>query len=137
MIDIKLLQQTTQIPGAPGSEYRIRNFIRSEIEPHVDELYTDAKGNLVGLKKGRSDKKTVVAAHMDEISFVVTYIDDDGFIKFQTLGGFDPKTLTAQRVIIHGKEDVIGVMGTKPIHIMTAEEKAKKVPRLHSRVDEA
>lgn len=64
---------------------------------------------------------------MDEISFVVTHIDDDGFIKFHTLGGFDPKTLTAQRVIVHGEKDIIGVMGTKPIHIMSAEEKAKKV----------
>jgi len=52
-------------------------------------------------------------------------LDDDGFVRFHTLGGFDPKTLTAQRVIIHGKEDVIGVMGTKPIHVMKADEKLK------------
>ena len=126
MIDIQLLEQTTQIPGAPGFEYRIRNFIKEQITPYVDEIYTDPMGNLVGLKKGSSDKKTVVAAHMDEISFVVTHIDDDGFIKFHTLGGFDPKTLTAQRVIIHGEKDIIGVMGTRPIHIMSAEERAKK-----------
>ena len=67
----------------------------------------------------------MVAAHMDEISFIVTHIDEDGFIRFQPLGGFDPKTLTAQRVIIHGKKDIIGVMGSKPIHIMTPEERNK------------
>ena len=69
----------------------------------------------------------MVAAHMDEIGFIVKHIDENGFLRFHTLGAFDAKTLTAQRVIVHGKKDVIGVMGTKPIHIMTAEEKAKPI----------
>lgn len=125
MIDIKVLEKTTQVPGAPGFEYRIRNYIKSQIEAYVDKISVDAMGNLIAFKKGKSSKKTLVAAHMDEISFVVTHIDDDGFIKFHTLGGFDPKTLTAQRVIIHGKKDIIGVMGTRPIHIMSAEERNK------------
>ncbi len=127
MLDLALLEKTTQVPGAPGFEYRIRNFIQEQVSPYVDKVYTDAMGNLIAFKKGTSDKKTLVAAHMDEISFVVTHIDDDGFIKFHTLGGFDPKTLTAQRVIIHGDKDIIGVMGTKPIHIMSPEERNKKV----------
>ena len=59
---------------------------------------------------------------MDEIGFIVTHIDDNGFLRFHTLGGFDPKTLTAQRVIVHGKKDLVGVMGSKPIHVMTPEE---------------
>jgi len=67
----------------------------------------------------------MIGAHMDEIGFIVTHIDEDGFVRFHTLGGFDPKTLTAQRVIIHGKKDVIGVMGSKPIHVMSAEERTK------------
>jgi endoglucanase len=62
---------------------------------------------------------------MDEIGFIVTHIDDKGFIRFHTLGGFDPKTLTAQRVIIHGKKDVIGVMASKPIHVMSPAEREK------------
>jgi endoglucanase len=70
----------------------------------------------------------MIAAHMDEIGFIVTHIDDNGFLRFHTLGGFDPKTLTAQRVIIHGKKDLVGVMGSKPIHVMTAEER-NKVPQ--------
>jgi endoglucanase len=67
----------------------------------------------------------MIGAHMDEIGFIVTHIDDKGFIRFHTLGGFDPKTLTAQRVIIHGKKDVIGVMASKPIHVMSAAEREK------------
>lgn len=129
MLNIELLRETTQIPGAPGYEHKIRNFISEQMKPYVDEVYADPMGNLIALKKGTSGKRIMIAAHMDEISFIVSHIDDDGFIKVQPLGGFDPKTLTAQRVILHGKKDVIGVMGTKPIHIMTPEEKAKP-PRI-------
>jgi endoglucanase len=69
----------------------------------------------------------MIGAHMDEIGFIVTYIDENGFVYFNPLGGFDPKTLTAQRVIVHGKKDLIGVMGSKPIHVMTPEERTKNV----------
>jgi endoglucanase len=84
-------------------------------------------GNVIALKKGKARKKVMVAAHMDEIGFIVTHIDEQGFLRFHTLGGFDPKTLTAQRVIVHGKKDIIGVMGSKPIHIMSVEERGKNV----------
>lgn len=125
MINIELLTKVCKIPGAPGFEQPIREFIMEYIKQYVDDVFTDTMGNVIALKKGKTKKKVMVAAHMDEISFIVTYIDDEGFIRFQPLGGFDPKTLTAQRVIIHGKEDVIGVMASKPIHIMKAEEKRK------------
>ncbi len=129
MIDIKLLSQVCKLPGAPGFEQPIRAFIMQHIEPFVDKVYTDNMGSVIALKKGSlaeaHRKKVMVAAHMDEISFIVTYIDDDGFVRFQPLGGFDPKTLTAQRVIIHGSKDVMGVMASKPVHIMKPEEKSK------------
>ena len=67
----------------------------------------------------------MAAAHMDEIGFIVTHIDDRGFVRFNPLGGFDPKTLTSQRVIIHGKKDIMGVMGSKPTHIMQPEERTR------------
>ena len=123
-----LLKEICERPGAPGFETPIRNLISKEIEGHVDSMEVDNMGNLIAIKKGTNNpesKKVMVAAHMDEIGFIVTDIDDNGFVRFHTLGGFDPKTLTAQRVIIHGKEDVIGVMGTKPIHVMTPEERNK------------
>ncbi|XOV93892.1 MAG: M42 family metallopeptidase [Bacteroidota bacterium] len=125
-VDVKLLKEICEAPGAPGFEEQIRKIIIREVKPHVDELTIDNMGSVVALKKGKSNKKKVMAAaHMDEIGFIVSHIDGNGFIRFQTLGGFDPKTLTSQRVIIHGKKDVIGVMGSKPIHMMKAEERNK------------
>ena len=125
MINIDLLRDVCRIPGAPGYEQRVRDFVIETVSPYVDEVNTDAMGNVIAIKKGSSEKKVMVAAHMDEISFIVTDIDKDGFVRFHTLGGFDAKTLTAQRVIIHGRKDVIGVMGTKPIHVLTPEERSK------------
>lgn len=124
-VNVPLLAQTCEIPGAPGFENKVRDFVIAQIKDHVDSYEVDPMGNLVAFKKGQSDKKVMVAAHMDEIGFIVTHIDDNGFARFHTLGGFDPKTLTSQRVIVHGKEDVIGVMGSKPIHIMKPEERTK------------
>ncbi len=125
-INTKLLAAICEAPGVPGYESRIRNLIIKEVKSLVDEVSVDNMGNVIALKKGKdSSKCAMVGAHMDEIGFIVTHIDDDGFLRFTTLGGFDPKTLTAQRVIVHGKKDMIGVMGTKPIHVMSAEERAK------------
>lgn len=127
-MNLELLEKITQTPGAPGFEKRIRKVIIDEVTPLVDEVQTDNMGNVYAIKRGKGDKKAMVGAHMDEIGFIVTHIDDNGFIRFHTLGGFDPKTLTAQRVIVHGKEDVIGVMAAKPIHVMTPEER-KAIPK--------
>lgn len=128
MIDVNLLSTLSKLPGAPGFEQKVRAFVIEQMNGIADEVKTDALGNVIAIKKGKSsDKKVMLASHMDEIGFMVTHVDDDGFIRFHTLGGFDPKTLTAQRVIIHGREDVMGVMGTKPIHVMTAEERSKVV----------
>ncbi|RPA68817.1 M42 family peptidase [Cyclobacteriaceae bacterium YHN15] len=127
-INVPLLKQICEMSGAPGYEKRIRDLIIHLVTPLVDEIKTDNLGNVIGVKKSKKNpgaKKVMVASHMDEIGFIVTHIDDKGFVRFHTLGGFDPKTLTAQRVIIHGKKDVVGVMGSKPIHVMTADEKNK------------
>lgn len=128
-INIELLKRTCEVAGAPGFENRVRDLVISEIKDLVDEYSIDNIGNITAIKRGKARKKVMAAAHMDEIGFIVTHITDEGFLKFHTLGGFDPKTLTAQRVIIHGKEDVVGVMGAKPIHVMTAEER-NKAPQL-------
>ena len=127
-IDIKLLSRICEAPGAPGYERRIRELVLQELDGLADEVRTDNMGNVIALKKGRSSKqKAMAAAHMDEIGFIVTHIDDKGFVRFNPVGGFDPKTLTSQRVIIHGREDVMGVMGSKPIHIMSPEERKNVV----------
>ena len=127
-IDVKLLGEICKAPGAPGFEIKIRELVLKELKGLCDEVRVDQMGNVIALKKGKSNKKkSMAAAHMDEIGFIVSHIDDKGFVRFNPLGGFDPKTLTAQRVIIHGKKDVVGVMGCKPIHIMTPEERGKKI----------
>lgn len=125
MIDVALLKKICETPGAPGFEQKIRELIIKEVSPLADSVEVDPMGNVIALKKGRADKKVMIAAHMDEISFITTHIDDDGFLRFHTLGGFDPKTLTAQRVIVHGKKDLYGVMGSKPIHVMKPDERSK------------
>ncbi len=130
MVDIKLLKNICETPGAPGFENGVRNLVLKEIENCVDDINIDNMGNVIALKNGKDETKSVmIAAHMDEIGFIVTHINDKGFLKFHPLGGFDPKTLTSQRVIVHGKKNLVGVMGSKPIHVMTAEEK-NRVPKI-------
>ncbi len=124
-LNIDLLNKICTTPGAPGFEQRVRELVLREIEGLVDEIEIDNMGNVYAIRRGNSDKRVMVGAHMDEIGFIVTHIDDKGFIRFHTLGGFDPKTLTAQRVIIHGKKDIIGVMASKPIHVMSPDERNK------------
>ncbi|CAG5077253.1 M42 family metallopeptidase [Parvicella tangerina] len=129
MKNLNLLKDICEIAGAPGFEQRIRNLVIKEVKPLVDDVLLDNMGNVTTVIKGKdSSKKIMVTAHMDEIGFIVTHIDDNGFVRFHTLGGFDPKTLTAQRVIVHGKKDLVGVMGSKPIHVMSPEER-NKVPK--------
>ncbi len=125
--NFNLLHKISSIPGAPGFESKLRDFVISEIKDLVDEISVDNLGNLIALRKGTKSegKKVAVAAHMDEIAFMVKHIDDNGFLKFIPLGGFDPKTLTSLRVLVHGKKDLLGVMGSKPIHLMTAADRSK------------
>lgn len=128
-LDLKLLKDICETPGVSGYEIKIRERIMKEIKPFVSKMSTDSMGNIIAYVKGKkSDKKVMSAAHMDEIGFMVKHIDDKGFVRFHTLGGFDPKTLTSQRVIIHGKKDLLGVMGSKPIHVM-ADEERNKMPK--------
>ncbi len=129
-LNINLLKEICVTPGTSGDEERIRKVILREIKGLVDKVDIDHMGNVIALKKGKSsEKKAMAAAHMDEIGFMITHIDKMGFGHFKPIGGFDPKTLTAQRVIIHGKKDIIGVMGSKAVHVMSPEEK-KKSPEL-------
>jgi len=129
-INTALLARICEAPGAPGSEKEIRKLVLAELNGLADQVSVDNLGSIIALKKGRSSaKKAMAAAHIDEIGFIVTHIDDQGFIRFNPVGGFDPKTLSAQRVIVHGRKDIFGVMGSKPIHIMTPDERTK-VPQI-------
>lgn len=127
-MNINLLRLICETPGVPGYEAPIRRVVLEQLNGLADNVTVDNLGNVIALKKGSDNpdgKKVMVSAHMDEIGFMVTHIDDKGFLRFHTLGGFDPKTLTAQRVVVHGKKDLVGVMGSKPIHVMSAAERDK------------
>ena len=124
-LNVKLLKEICETPGVPGYEQKVRNLVLREVKKLADKVSIDNMGNVTAFKKGKKNKKVMIAAHMDEIGFIVTHIDEKGFLRFIPLGGFDPKTLTAQRVVVHGKKDVVGVMGSKPIHVMSAEERTK------------
>ena len=125
-MNIKLLKKICEVPGTSGFEDKVRALVLDELKAINAKTEVDNMGNVTAIVKGKdSSKKVMLAAHMDEIGFIVKHIDDQGFLRFHTLGGFDPKTLTSQRVIVHGKKDLIGVMGSKPIHVMSPEEKNK------------
>jgi endoglucanase len=128
-MDFNLLKRLCETAGAPGHEDRIREIVIEVLRPLCEEISIDSIGNVIAVKKGRGRGKMMIAGHMDEISFMVTHVDDDGFIRFTPLGGFDAKTLTAQRVVVHGTRDILGVMGSKPVHILSAEER-KVAPKL-------
>jgi putative aminopeptidase FrvX len=128
-MDLNLLKKLCETAGAPGREERVREVVIESLRPLCDEISVDAIGNLIAVRRGQGAAKLMVSSHMDEISFLVTHIDDDGFIRFIPLGGFDAKTLTAQRVIVHGTRDLLGVMGTKPVHLLSPEER-KNAPKI-------
>lgn len=130
MINTVLLKEICEVAGAPGREQAVREIVFRELAKTDAEISTDNMGNVTVKVKGKKEsdsKKVMIAAHMDEIGFIITHIDENGFLKFHPLGGFDPKTLTAQRVIVHGKQALVGVMGSKPIHIMSAKEREQNV----------
>ncbi len=131
-----LLKSLSEAPGVPGREEQVRAVVRAELTGLVDELSVDAFGNLTAVKRSARPgaPKVMVAAHMDEIGFLVRHIDDKGFLRVQQLGGFDPRNLFARQVLVHASvssETLVGVMNPagKPIHISTPEERTK-VPTL-------
>jgi tetrahedral aminopeptidase len=127
-MNLDLLAELCEAPGPSGREEKVRAIVIRELEPLVDEVSVDPLGNVIA-RRGGKGPRLALAAHMDEIGFMVTHIDDNGFIRTIPLGGFDAKTLTAQRVVVHGREDLLGVMGSKAIHVMDAEER-RKAPKI-------
>jgi len=123
---IKLIKKLSGANGVSGSEEEVKSIISSELEG-VCEIEEDVMGNLVAKKRG-GKKKVMLAAHMDEIGLMVRHIDDNGFLKFMTLGGFFDQTILNQRVVVHSNKGRFnGVIGSKPPHLMEEKEKDKVV----------
>ena len=118
------IKEYTEINSVSGNEGRIRKRILDDIKPYADDIKVDSMGNIIAFKKGTSDssKKIILAAHMDEVGFIVSDITEDGFVKFKEVGGIDPRILLAQRVVI-GDNNISGVMGIKAVHLQSPEER--------------
>lgn len=126
---LTMLKDLTDAKGIPGNEREVREVMKKYIEPYADEVTTDGLGSLIAKKVGNeSGPKIMVAGHLDEVGFMITQIDDKGFLRFQTVGGWWGQVMLAQRVtIVTKKGEVTGVIGSKPPHILSAEARKKPV----------
>ncbi|NLP49771.1 M42 family metallopeptidase [Bacillus sp. RO1] len=126
---LTMLKDLTDAKGIPGNEKEPRDVMKKYITPFADEVFTDGLGSLIAKKVGKADgPKVMVAGHLDEVGFMITHIDDRGFLRFQTVGGWWSQVMLAQRVtIVTSKGDVTGVIGSKPPHILPPEARKKPV----------
>ena len=132
----KLLKELTETDGIPGYETEIRNVIKKHLKKHGD-LQSDKMGSVICNLNGRSKTpRIMLASHMDEIGFMVKHITSEGFIRFTPLGGWWDQVLLAQKVRIKtSKGDVIGVIGSKPPHLIPQEERTKLVQKKNMYID--
>ena len=117
----RVLENLCLLNGTSGDESRVREYIINEIRNYCD-YSVDALGSVIALKKGKKipDKKVMISAHMDEVGFIITYITEDGYLKFSPVGGIDPRVVIDRVVDINGTK---GVIGAKAVHLLSADEK--------------
>ncbi len=122
-----LLKKLCDAHGISGYEDEVREIIKSEVENYADDVYCDKMGNLIAVKKGEKEK-IMLAAHMDEIGFMVKHVEDKGFLRVTPIGGWFSQTVLNQRAFVHTENGkIVGVFGCKPPHIMKEEERKKVV----------
>ena len=121
-----LLKELSETPGVSGQEERVRACISDHLAPLVDELRTDKLGNHTGYKRGADVPagRIMLAAHMDEIGLIVTRLEK-GFVRFAPVGGVDLGALPAQEVTVHGRDDLPGLIASRPPHVLSMEERGK------------
>ncbi len=125
----EFLELLTNGHGVSGFEYTLSKAVIDAFTPLCDSVKIDKMGNVIAHKKGSGDGavKIMMAAHLDEIGFMVKYIEDNGFIRFTTIGGIDPRTTIGQEVWVHGVETILGVVGSKPPHLQDAKEQEETI----------
>ena len=137
-LDLAGLLTLSNLNGVPGREDAVRDYVLSQLESLADEVRVDAMGNVIAFRAGHGPQadtpreRVMLSAHMDEIGFLVRFIDDKGFLRVQALGGFDPRTLFARNVTVLTRGGPLpGILtpGGRPIHISSADDR-KKVPEL-------
>lgn len=127
--EMEILKKLSEAYGPPNSEGDVRAILRSELKEFADLVREDNMGNLFFYHEGDGRSPLIMlAAHMDEVAFMITHIDKKGFLRFHTLGGITAHVMPGQRIILKGsKGDISAIIGTKPPHIMTEEERKKLV----------
>lgn len=127
MDTIQLLKAVTDPIGVPGFEDEVREVIMEIVEPLVDEVEVDPMGNLIATRHGSGEGRLMLDAHMDEIGFMVSYIEDSGFLRLVPLGGWDPRIIPSHMVTVVAGDGtrVPGVIGTPPPHILDPEERKR------------
>lgn len=129
------LSELSTLRGVSGDEAAVRAYISEQIREFVDEMWVDPMGNLFARKgSDLSGPHVMLAAHMDEVGLLVTHIEDDGLLRFDTVGGIDPRVLPSVWVKV-GPEGVPGVIGAKAIHLKKPSERNKPVPREEMYID--
>ncbi|MBC8170725.1 MAG: M42 family metallopeptidase [Anaerolineae bacterium] len=126
-MSIEFLKRLLSAPGPSTQETRPARVWRDEAITFADEVRTDSRGNTFAILNGDSAiPRVMLAGHIDEIGIIVTYIDDDGFLWFTGVGGWDPQVLVGQRIRLLGKNgEIVGVIGKKAIHLMKPDEREK------------
>src|SRR5690606_38029937 len=126
---LTMLKELTDAKGIPGNEREPREVMKKYITPYSTEVTTDGLGSLVAKKVGNPEgPKVMISGHLDEVGFMVTQIDDKGFLRFQTVGGWWSQVMLAQRVtIVTSTGDIIGVIGSKPPHILSPDARKKPI----------
>ncbi|MFC4077989.1 M42 family metallopeptidase [Salinithrix halophila] len=130
MVNWKRFEELTQLPGVPGAEGEVREALRQHLSGLTEETVQDRLGGLFGVLRGKdSGPRVMVAGHMDEVGFMITRITDQGFLKFQTLGGWWSQVMLAQRVQIITREGkrIPGVIGSVPPHLLKEESRKRPV----------
>ena len=123
---LEFFKAIVNVPSPSGFEEHAAEIYRSYTKTFADQVTTDVHGNVAAILNPDAEMKIMLAGHMDEIGFLIHYIGDDGLLYFSTIGGHDSVIPVGQRVWVHGKERIPGVIGRKAIHLLTDEERKKK-----------
>ncbi len=128
---LSLLKRLSEARGPSGFEDEVRELVVRELEPHVDEVYVDRWGNVIAVRRGETNYRAMVAAHMDEIGLVVDHVEKEGFLRFRPIGGWSEVTLVGQRVWVKTRHGgwVRGVVGSTPPHV-TPVGKEREAPEI-------
>ena len=126
-MDYALLKRLTETAGISGREERVRTIVSEHLSHLNLKSTTDTLGNLVASKPGKGPRVALVA-HMDEVGFMVSKIDKNGFLRVLPVGGIDPQVFYAQKVTVHGRNDLTGVVGSVPPHLRKGDKESAKTP---------